>query len=517
MSAARLPRGRPTAGLLVLPLMIVASLAADDVIRTSTRLVEINVLVRDKSGPVTNLEKGDFVLFDQGKRLKIAFFSVDSALTERARKSEAPRDSFTNQPVEGASPAGITVILLDTLNTKFEDQAYAKRQFVQFLQNANPKDRVAVYLLGSSLRVLSDFTGDIELLKRSLSEHTGAVSGSLLDSDFTKSDTGNADVDRVIDHANAVVGEAATSDRAAATMAALSAIVNHVANFPGRKNLIWLTGSVPISGLAVAKAFNKANVAVYPIDARGLIGLPGVLAAGAAGPRRVGGPPQTVSFTPGGLATMQDLADQTGGHAFYDRNDLGNAIRMAIDDSSFTYTLGFYPDASSLNGKLHELKLQLKRPALNLSYRKWYFAARDVPATEEETAANLQVAMASPLESSTLPLQVEVKHEASSLKVHCVVDVHHLQLARRGDSWVGSVDVFVVQQDKRGKIIDGTRDTHSLQLTREQYESYLKFGMGLAGLIEPKEDMTTIRVLVADRSNAAVGSVIIPVSLIKGP
>jgi len=120
------------------------------------------------------------------------------------------------------------------------------------LQNANPKDRVAVYLLGNSLRVLSDFTGDIELLKKSLSEHTGAVSGSLLDSDFTKSDTGNADVDRVIDHANAVVGEAATSDRVAATIAALSAIVNHVANFPGRKNLIWLTGSVPISGLAVA-------------------------------------------------------------------------------------------------------------------------------------------------------------------------------------------------------------------------------------------------------------------------
>src|SRR5258708_1131011 len=315
MSAARLPRGRPIMGLFALPLMIAASLAADDVIRTSIRLVEINVLARDKNGPVTNLEKGDFVLFDQGKRQKIAFFSVDSALTERARKSEAPRDSFTNQPVEGASPAGITVILLDTLNTKFEDQAYAKRQFVQFLQNANPKDRVAVYLLGNSLRVLSDFTGDIELLKRSLSEHIGAVSGSLLDSYFTKPEPGNGDFDRVIDHANAVVGEAATSDRAAATIAALSAIMNHVANFPGRKNLIWLTGSVPISGLTVAKAFNKANVAVYPIDARRLLGLRRVLTAGAAGPRRVGGPPQTVSFTPRGLATIQDLGDQTCGHA----------------------------------------------------------------------------------------------------------------------------------------------------------------------------------------------------------
>src|SRR5258708_19489546 len=105
--------------------MIAASLPAADVIRPSTRLVEINVLVRDKNGPVTNLEKGDFILFDQGKRQKIAFFSVESALTERARKSEATGDSFTNQPVERASPARITLILLDTLNPKFENQAYA--------------------------------------------------------------------------------------------------------------------------------------------------------------------------------------------------------------------------------------------------------------------------------------------------------------------------------------------------------------------------------------------------------
>src|SRR5260370_2418715 len=99
-----------------------------------------------------------------------------------------------------------------------------------------------------------------------------------------------------------------------------------------------------------------------------------------------------------------------------------------------------------------------------VGYGKWYSAARVVPVTEEETATNLQLAMASPLESSTIPLQVEVKHEASSLKVRCVVDVHHLQLAQRGDSWLGSVDVFIVQQDKRGKMVDGTRDIHNLQL-----------------------------------------------------
>src|SRR5712692_6552948 len=127
MSASVLARVRPVLGLFVLPLMMTDSVAGDDVIRTSTRLVQINVLVRDKNGPVTNLEKGDFVLLDQGKRQQIMVFSADSAALDRAGKPEAARDSFTNQPVQGASTSGITVILLDTLNTKFEDQAYAKR------------------------------------------------------------------------------------------------------------------------------------------------------------------------------------------------------------------------------------------------------------------------------------------------------------------------------------------------------------------------------------------------------
>lgn len=516
MRHSRFARQRGIA-LSVFPLILSLSAAADDVIRTSTRLVQVNVLVRNKNGPVRNLEKGDFVLFDRGKLQQIAILSEDSAPARRAPKTEAARNSFTNRLDPSSAISGITVVLLDALNTKFEDQTYAKRQFLQFLSNANPKEHIAVYLLGKSLRVLSDFSGDIEQLKRSLSDHSGALSRTLMDSDFTKSDTGNADVDQVIDHANAVVGEAATTDRSAATMAALAAIVNHVANLPGRKNLVWVTGNVPISTLAAAKAFNKANVAIYPIDARGLVGLSGVRAAAAPGPRRAGVQPSSASFTPAGLATMQVLADQTGGHAFYDRNDLGNAIGMAIEDSSHTYTLAFYPDATSLDGKLHELKVQLKQRGLTIRYRKWYLAARDVPAAEEETTANLQMAMASPLESSTIPIEVEIKHEAKSLKIRCTVDAHHVQFIQTGNFWTGVIDVFIVQQDKSGKMIDGTRDTHQLHLTKMDYESYLKHGIVLSGLIEPREELTTIRVLLADKSNASVASVIIPVSGIKNP
>src|SRR5207253_2824862 len=95
-----------------------------------------------------------------------------------------------------------------------------------------------------------------------------------------------------------------------------------------------------------SRVVNNANIAVYPVDARGLITMPKVLTAQS-----------NVAFTPGqskaaldvplaptGTHSLQMIADSTGGRAFYNTNDLKNAIRTALDDSEITYTLGFYAD-----------------------------------------------------------------------------------------------------------------------------------------------------------------------------
>jgi VWFA-related protein len=115
--------------------------------------------------------------------------------------------------------------------------------------------------------------------------------------------------------------------------------------------------------LSAARVLGE-KVAVYPVDARGLV----------------------TSFTPGfappGLGVMADLAAAPGGRAFYNNNDLKGAIRRAVDDGSVSYALGFYPDAASLDGKFHQLKVRVSRPGVQALYPARYLASPAMPSIE---------------------------------------------------------------------------------------------------------------------------------------
>ena len=85
--------------------------------------------------------------------------------------------------------------------------------------------------------------------------------------------------------------------------------------------------------------------------------------------------------------TMEALAQRTGGKAYYNSNDLKNAIRGAIDDSKVTYVLGYYPAHNTWDGKFHELKVQVDRKGANVRRRLGYFAFADQPLTDKEKKA----------------------------------------------------------------------------------------------------------------------------------
>jgi VWFA-related protein len=112
-------------------------------------------------------------------------------------------------------------------------------------------------------------------------------------------------------------------------MGALLSIAAHVTDIPGRKSLVWMTANLPFSGLALARAMSRANLAIYPIDARGLlprsVGNSRADEAAAVIFGRVGGSPSQGS-SPAGISTMEELAERTGGRAFSNTNDLTGAI-----------------------------------------------------------------------------------------------------------------------------------------------------------------------------------------------
>src|SRR5579871_2777558 len=138
------------------------------VIKVTTRLVQISVVVHDKKGnPISDLTKDDFAVFEKGQEQKISVFSKEVNQAPAANLAPLPDGVVSNRLANAKSggtahlvalPNSLTVILLDGLNTKFSDQHYAKEALVKFLNQLQPGDRVAIYTLSNGLRILHDFT-----------------------------------------------------------------------------------------------------------------------------------------------------------------------------------------------------------------------------------------------------------------------------------------------------------------------------------------------------------------------
>jgi VWFA-related protein len=543
------------------PLLIMAALLAfapvvgsqeSTVFRANTQLVQINVIVRGKDGPVANLDKSDFTLTDRGKGRNIAVFAVHNSATLKAAAAalpaDLPSDTFSNRPLSGAaSPASVTMILLDRLNTLIGSSSpgekaplfngdlalsNAKQHLLKFIDQLGPNDRVAIYSLGTSLGVLSDFSSNREQLKSILQNYraTSITTREVAEpqaSDVCPPNTPDCTMNRGINSDRPILAGLSNGVRADTTMAALMALAAHVSGIPGRKNLVWLTSNLALSPEGVARAVSGADLAIYPVDARGL--LP-VAISNSETDSRLGGmigltPPRgTPASRPSNLSsgassdpmavnTMQVLAEETGGKAFINSNDLTGAVREAIEDGAVTYTLGFYVDANSLDGKFHELRVHVKRSGVQVRTQRGYFALKD--SVGRSPASLLALPVASPLESSALHVLARVERNGSALSISGSVDLRDLQLEHNGDSSQGVIEIHLVQQDAAGKVLEGKHETLHLQLSPSEYDAYLKSGVFFRGSVDPKEGLNTLRILVVDVSRGTVGSLIIPISEVK--
>lgn len=543
-------------GALLLPITASPRIPQTPQIRVSTHLVEIGVIVRSNNGPVENLTKDDFTILDRGKPQEIGIFSANAAPAEQQTSHPLPPDTFSDLPqyAAAAQPRSITVVLLDNLNTLYgsssssqwetspywlEDLALknGKNHLIEFVKQLQPEDRVAIYGLGHSLHVLCDFTCNRDQLLAVLNTYSTA---SVTNRQVVE--PGNTDImegghmapvpftrgNRFENGASQRLAGAANQDRAAETTAALQQIASHVANIPGRKNLVWLTANLPFSGEAMARVLSPADIAVYPIDARGLLSKsPMVLAdiPGTADADEVSGaaghmdnmPAQ--SAQPIGIATMQKVANETGGQAFVNTNDLTGAIRKAVEDSAVTYTLGFYINRDALDGKFHEIKVELKRKGLTLRYPKGYFAFPDTVPTQKTDQQMVETAMESPIASSMIPLQATLKRgdpaHPNTFNLVCHIDLHHIQFAQSGDLRKGAVTVYVIGQNAAGQALHNWSKTYDLQFNDTQYRTMLESGIPFHQGIQLTAGVTTLRVMVEDPVTSVLGSLIIPLSQIN--
>ena len=141
-----------------------------------------------------------------------------------------------------------------------------------------------------------------------------------------------------------------------------------------------------------------------------------------------------------------------------------------------------------------------------------YFAFND---TNNGSVSPYALPVSSPLESSAIHVLARVVRAGGAFSVSGSIDLRDLQLEQRGDVRKGAMEIRMVQQNAAGNVLESKRRTMELQLTGAEYEAYVKSGIFFQGMIELKEGLTTLRVIVTDSINLTVGSLVVPVSEIK--
>lgn len=379
-------------------------------IKSNVRQVVVDVVVTDEEKPVGGLRQEDFAVFEDDVPQQIVHFE--------AHKSPATGAQPTNVGVLSSSPRKfvnvgmtdehlpLTVLLFDLLNTPSDEQPYAREQLLRFLKSRSSESRCAVFVLGDKLRLIQGFTDDERQLTAAMESKyamaTHAVAGEFLtDSELrngagtlTGESAGPESVDLKTSSAQEIE-DYYRGERIARTITAFKEIARFLGGWPGRKNLIWLSGSFSTgmfmngklrsaigssahyaSGLQEAEnLLAMGQVAVYPVDARGLSTDPSY--GGRGGGMRAGEPRRFLQSIEGEHGTMDEIAHETGGEASYNTNGIAQAIARSINDGTNYYSLSYNPTNSTFDGGVRKIHVKLQANRYHLAYRRSYVAVDD--------------------------------------------------------------------------------------------------------------------------------------------
>ena len=506
-------------------------------------MIETTVVVHDRAGePVADLKAADFKIFEDGKEQKIEFFTVqgDVARDASVQSFPLPKNVFSNRP-ERSNGGGVTVILLDRLNSKAEDLKVAKDQVIKLLADAKPGDRIALYVLeGDWIKVLHDFTTDTQRLTAILKRHLGNTSvgvAALEDKAPVFESIGIAALDEDtaawLERGNIILAEHLLAQRGRVTLDALEGIANHLEGVAGRKNLIWVSASFPMvipayKGAPIildkevnraTRALNNADVAIYPVDVRGLVGaFANVTTSNAtvAQPAFPGSRVPEVFTTVQTVTVNQDamlsLADKTGGRSFLNTNALGESVRRAMDDARVSYVLGYYAPRSTPDGKSHQIDVKVARSGVDVRHRKGYLSLPPTKYADAKARIDaLNRIMQSPVPASGIALMAQLDRE-SDTQANVVVQINPESLTwdQKKDIREGAIDIVIAQSEPDGKYYKVKETTVNLTADAERYQQMLTDGFTLSSSVNLRPAAYRLHVVVSDVASQAVGSLIIP-------
>jgi VWFA-related protein len=522
------------------------------VLKSESPLVVLDVVVTDKKGqPVHGLKSSDFTVLEKDQEMTLQSFEEHRTDQAPPPAPLAPKQAlapnvFTNIS-DTSSNGPLNVLLMDALNTPIADQMYVREQMLEYVKKVPQGTRIGILGLSNRLYILQGFTTDPSVLKAAVQMFMPRMAPVPFDL------------------------------RARYTLAAMEVLARYLSGLPGRKNLVWFAGSFHLGIMPdgdregrfgamaniaddekwTSNLLTRSQVAVYPIDARGLFPDPAMGAGVAAPPgaevlnRQTPAAFQTsegnfLGQRASDKITMNMLAQRTGGKAFYDTNGLKEAVQEAISDGSNYYTLAYVPTNRKWDGHFRSVRVRVDQSGLDLSYRQGYFAFDpDAPRAHQHQSLPMSVMESAMLlggpSPTQIPFMVKIVPTAGTENTLPPTNQPNVRKKmkppyRRYTVWYdidlrsvaftpiqngfhrGSLEFEILLYNPDGDLMNAIKETVRAKLRAEGYESREQSGWKFHQNIgAPAKGEFFLRIGVHDVGSDRAGAVEVPLAAIQPP
>ncbi len=520
----------------------------DDVVRITTNLIQVDATVTDKDGKaVTDLTADDFEIQENGKTQKITNFSFVPVASTQPDPVAATADANAPGPPKPLAPEQVRrtiAMVVDDLGLSFQSMNYARKALRKFVdEQMQPGDLVAIIRTKGGMGALQQFTNDkrqlhaaIDRIKWNPIGRSGITPIAPLTGNTIADEAGGGLEGRPDDPNN--IGEELDEFRdelyTVGTLGALNYIVRGLRELPGRKSVMMVSDGVKIFDRAgqsdriidrirrLTDLANRASVVIYTMDARGLQ----VLDLTAEDNVRGLGQNQIQAKM---LQRREDffesqnglnyLAQQTGGLAIRNNNDLSDGIKRMLEDQQGYYLIGYRPDEGTFDPRkvrFNNLKVKVKRSGLNVRYRNGFINITDEnakPPVPRTRVDQLVSAVASPFSSGAVDLRLTslfANDPAAGSYMRSIlhVDPQRLTFTPEPDGWNKlTFDVMAVTFGDNGVVVDEVSRTHTIRIRGNTLDRIMKNGFDYTMTVPVKKPGSyQLRAALRDTVSERVGS-----------
>lgn len=528
--------------------------AEQDVVRITTNLVQVDVVVTDKDGnQVTDLTANDFELLQDGKPQKIKNLSYISTVTSN-QISATPTSKNSNTTVlappvrvRPENAGRLITFIVDDGNcaASHSGMIAAEEGLEKFVkEQMQPDDLVAVYQTRAGSSVFQQYTSDkAQLLRiiRKIRWYPPSGTCALSDGSFYEAARANtfggmkaviieSDEERKRREASE---DSSRNNQVVGTIGVLRYALKGLAKVGGRKVVFVLSDGMPLRGRNgqilsatdvlrdVTDLANRASVVINPIDVRGVFSTSVIEARDEVLTRdSPNASDRVIATRTAGVFSSHEglsfLADETGGRLYTNSNNIDVPVRRALNLEKGYYLIGYQPDEETFKGRqFHHIKVKVNRPQLSVRSRAGFMGTTDKGARAKPRSGDSELyeALVAPLGKPGLELGLTAFFANTAGEGNFVRSLVHLSgqdiaFVNEPDGKIKAVfDVVAVTMNEKNAVVDEFNRTHTFHIEAAALPLIKQNGLiYVTDVPIKKAGSYNFRIAVRDVSNKKMGS-----------